>query len=58
MLTSRPIPFQGEVLFPPPHLLVTAKKSDLVIIDIMEEKMDIFELTFLLETNIQNANTQ
>ena len=31
--------------------------SDLVIIDRMEEKMDIFELTVPLETNIKNANT-
>ena len=28
-----------------PHLLVTAQKPDLVIIDRIEEKMDIFELT-------------
>ena len=53
MPTSRPIPFQEEVLFPP-HLLVTAEKPDLV----MEEKMDIFELTVRLETNIKNANAQ
>jgi len=33
------------------------KSSDLVIIDRMEEKMDIFELTVPLETNIENANT-
>ena len=57
MPTSRPIHFQGEVLFPP-HLLVTAEKPDLVIIDRMEKKMDIFELTVPLETNIKNANAQ
>ena len=39
-------------------LLVTAEKPDLVIIDRMEEKMDIFELTVPLETNIKNANAQ
>ena len=33
-------------------------KPDLVIIDRMEEKMDIFELTVPLDTNIKNANTQ
>ena len=49
--------FQGEVLSPSP-LLVTAQKPDLVIIDIMEEKMDILELTVPLETNIKNANAQ
>ena len=31
------------------HLLVTAQKPDLIIIDRMEEKMDIFELTVPLE---------
>ena len=31
--------------------------SDLVIIDRIEEKMDIFELTVPFETNIKNANT-
>ena len=36
--------------------LVTAQKPDLVIIDRMEEKMDIFELTVPLETNNKNAN--
>ena len=36
----------------PPLLLVSAEKPDLVIIDRMEEKMDIFELTVPLETNI------
>ena len=41
-----------------PNLLVTAQKPDLVINDKSEEKMDIFELTVLLETNIKNANTQ
>ena len=35
-----------------------AEKPDLVIIDRMEEKMDIFELTVPLETNIKNANAQ
>ena len=42
----------------PPHVLVTAEKPDLVIIDRMEEKMDIFELTAPVETNIKNANAQ
>lgn len=37
---------------------MTAEKPDLVIIDRMEEKMDIFELTVPLETNIKNANAQ
>ena len=37
---------------------MTAEKPDLVIIDRMEEKMDILELTVPLETNIKNANTQ
>ena len=49
---------QGGSIVPPPHLLVTAEKPDLVIIDRMEEKMDIFELTVPLETNIKNANTK
>ena len=40
----------------PSHLLETAENPDLVIIDRMEEKMDIFELTVPLETNIKNAN--
>ena len=40
------------------NVLVTAEKPDLVIIDRMEEKMDIFELTVPLETNIKNTNTQ
>ena len=35
------------------NVLVTAEKPDLVIIDRMEEKMDIFELTVPLETNIK-----
>ena len=35
---------------------MTAEKPDLVIIDRMEEKIDIFELTVPLETNIKNAN--
>ena len=34
----------------PPNLLETAQKPDLVIIDRMEEKMDIFDLTVPLET--------
>ena len=57
MPTSCPIPFQwgGTV---PPNLLLTAEKPDLVIIDRTEEKMDIFELTVPLETNIKNANAQ
>ena len=37
---------------------MNAQKPDLVIIDIMEENMDIFEVIVPLETNIQNANTQ
>ena len=37
---------------------MTAQKLDLIIIDIMEEKMDILELTVPLETNLLNANTQ
>ena len=58
MPTSRPIPFQGEVRTVPPNLHVTAEKPDLVIFDRMEEKMDIFELTVPLETNIKNTNAQ
>ena len=54
-IPSKTLPGGGTV---PPHLLVTAQKPDLVIIDRMEEKMDIFELTVPLETNIKNANTQ
>ena len=46
------IPGRGTV--PPPHLLVTAQKPDLVIIDRIEEKIDIFELIVPLETNIKN----
>ena len=49
------IPGGGTV---PPHLLVTAQKPDLVIIDRIEKKMDIFVITVPLETNIKNANTQ
>ena len=50
-------PFQGEVLlFPTPS--PTSLWPELVIIDKMEEKMDIFELTVPLETNIKNANAQ
>ena len=41
----------------PPNFLVTTEKPDLAIIDRMEEKMDIFELTVPLETNTKNANT-
>jgi len=37
---------------------VTAEKPDLVIINRMEEKMDIFELTVPLETKTKNANAQ
>ena len=33
-------------------------KPDLVIIDRMEKKMDILELTVPLETNIKTANTE
>ena len=51
-----PYPSRGRYCSPPPH--VTAQKPDLAIIDRMEEKMDIFELTVPLETNIKNANTQ
>ena len=46
MPTSRPIPFQGEVLFPLTSL------SD------RRETVDIFELTVPLETNIKNARAQ
>jgi len=56
-IPSHTLPGGGTVP-PPPHLLVTALKPDLVIIDRMEEKMDIFELTVPLETNIKNANAQ
>ena len=52
-IPSHTLPGGGTV---PPHLLVTAEKPDLVIIDRMEEKMDIFELTVPLETNNKNAN--
>ena len=55
-IPSKTLPGGGNV--PPPHLLVTAQKPDLVIMDRIEEKMDIFELTVSLETNIKNANTQ
>ena len=41
-----------------PNLLVITQKPDLVIIDRMEERMEIFELTVPLETNIKNVNTQ
>ena len=54
MPTSRPIPGGGTV---PPNLLMTAEKPDLVIIDRMEEKMDIFKLPVPLDTNIKNAST-
>ena len=37
---------------------MNAEKPDLVILDRMEEKIDIFELTVPLETNIKNANAQ
>ena len=50
-IPSQTLPGGGTV-----HLLVTAQKPDLIIIDRMEEKMDIFELTVPLETNIKNAN--
>ena len=36
---------------------MTAQKPDLVIIGRMEEKMDSFELTVPLDTNIKNAST-
>ena len=52
-IPSHTLPGGGTV-----HLLVTAQKPDLIIIDRMEEKLDIFELTVPLETNIKNANTQ
>ena len=42
----------------PQNFIVTAQKPDLVTIDRMEEKMDIFELTVPLETNIKNVNAQ
>ena len=57
-IPSHILPGGGTV---PSHLLVTAQKPDLVIIDRMEENMDIFELTVKtvpMETNIKNANTQ
>ena len=57
MPTSRSIFFQGEVLSSKPPI-VTAQKPDLVIIDRIEEKMDNFELTVPLKTNIKNENTQ
>ena len=40
-IPSHTLPGGGTV---PPHLLVTAQRPDLVIIDRMEEKIDIFEL--------------
>ena len=43
---------------PPPHLLVTGEKPDLVIIVRIMEKMDIFELTVPLETYMKNAKAQ
>ena len=39
-------------------LFFIAENPDLVIFERMEEKMDIFELTVPLETNIKNANAQ
>ena len=48
----------GGGTVPPPHLLVTAEKPYLVIIDRMEEKMDIFKLSVPLGTNIKKANAQ
>ena len=41
-IPSHTLPGGGTVTVPP---LVTAQKPDLVIIDRMGEKMDIFELT-------------
>ena len=52
-IPSHTLPGGGTV---PPQLLVRAEKPDLVSIHRMEEKMDIFELTVPLETNIKNAN--
>ena len=49
---------EGGTVPSPPHLLVTTQKPDLVIINRMEEKMDIFELTVPLETKMLNVNTQ
>ena len=54
-IPSHTLPGRGTV---PPQLLVRAEKPDLVIMDRMEEKINIFELTVPLETNIKNANTQ
>ena len=58
MPTSRLIPFQGEALFPHTYNCDHTEMQDLVIIDRMEEKMDIFKITVPLETNIKNANAQ
>ena len=44
MPTSRPIPFQGEVLFPPSPPPCDCREPDLVIINRMEEKKDILSL--------------
>ena len=52
-IPSHTLPGGGTV--PPPHILVTAEKPELVIVDRMEEKMDIFELTVPLETNIKKC---
>ena len=58
MPTSRSIPFQGEVIPPPSPPCDRTETMDLVIIDRMEEKMDVYELTVPLEPNIKNANAQ
>ena len=44
-IPSHILPGGGGGGYCSPHILVTAEKPDLVIIDRMEEKMDIFELT-------------
>ena len=49
-IPTHTLPGGGTVPF---SFLVTALKPDLIIIDRMEEKMDIFELTASLEINIK-----
>ena len=52
------LPGGGTASRPSPPSPCDRRETDLVIIDRMEEKMDIFELTVPLETNIKNANAQ
>jgi len=47
-----PYPPRGRYCSPQPPC---DQKPELVFIDRMEEKMDIFELTVPLETNIQHS---